>query len=296
MKPLIIAAAVNGNSSCRRNPRVPMKPAEIARDATDCLAAGATILHNHIEDYHLSGVRAADIFEEGWRPVLASYPDAIFSPTACGAPKIEERFSHNIVLKQRGLSSMAWLDPGSVNMAPNSGADGMPGPGAHVYQNSFEDIDYALARMREYRLGADIAIFEPGFLRTIIAYHRNALLPQGSLLRFYFGSDHGPLNGIAGGLSFGLPPTAKALDAYLEMLGDVPLPWMVAVAGGDPAACGIASLAIERGGHVRVGLEDYAGPRQPGNVELVSEIAELAKKAGRPIADCATARLILDLP
>jgi 3-keto-5-aminohexanoate cleavage enzyme len=35
---------------------------------------------------------------------------------------------------------------------------------------------------------------------------------------------------------------------------------------------------------VRVGLEDYAGPRQPRNEELVAEIVDLARRCGRPLA------------
>src|SRR5215467_5583883 len=33
------------------------------------------------------------------------------------------------------------------------------------------------------------------------------------------------------------------------------LPWSAAVLGGDVVGCGLAELAIRRGGHVRVGLE-----------------------------------------
>src|SRR5439155_686329 len=120
--------------------------------------------------------------------------------------------------------------------------------------------------------------------------------PRGAMVRFYFGGDHNPMDGVAGGLSFGLPPTRKALDAYLEMLEGSGLPWAVAVMGGDAAQTGIAQLAIERGGHVRIGLEDHAGPRQPTNRELVEEVVALAKAIGRPIADCATTKAILDLP
>jgi len=36
-------------------------------------------------------------------------------------------------------------------------------------------------------------------------------------VKLYFGGDHSYLDGRRG-VSFGLPPTAKALDAYLEML------------------------------------------------------------------------------
>lgn len=296
MDELVIEAALNGNTSRHRNPRVPVRPEQVAADAIACLAAGATIIHNHIEDYALNGAAAADEFEAGWRPVLARFPGVIFSPTASAGATVEQRWAHNAILADRGLSEMAWLDPGSLNTSYDSGPDGLPGVKGGVYQNTFEDIAYQVEQMRRYGLGPSVAIFEPGFLRLALAYHRNGRMPRGALIRFYFGGDHNPMTGVKGGLSFGLPPTPAGLAAYLEMMGDCRLPWMVAVAGGDAAASGVARLAMERGGHVRVGLEDYAGPRQPSNLELVREIVEIAREVGRPVADCAAARRIIDLP
>jgi uncharacterized protein (DUF849 family) len=97
-------------------------------------------------------------------------------------------------------------------------------------------------------------------------------------------------------VGFGLPPTRRSLDAYLAMLEGHDLPWAVAVIGGDVVESGLARLAIERGGHVRVGLEDYAGPRTPANAELVREVVSLAAAVGRPVATTAEAAHLLDLP
>ena len=80
------------------------------------------------------------------------------------------------------------------------------------------------------------------------------------------------------------------------MIESTGLPWSVAVLGGDVMQTGMARRALERGGHVRVGLEDYRGDRKPGNAELVREMAALCAHVGRPVASCAEARRILDLP
>ena len=74
------------------------------------------------------------------------------------------------------------------------------------------------------------------------------------------------------------------------------LPWAVTVLGGDVTASGLSKMAIERGGHVRLGLEDYNGPRTPTNVELIEEVVALAKAAGRPVATPDEAAAILKLP
>jgi len=97
-------------------------------------------------------------------------------------------------------------------------------------------------------------------------------------------------------VTFGLPPSAPSLEAYLAMLEGCDLPWSVAVLGGDVIASGLARLALERGGHLRVGLEDHAGPRRPTNEELVREAAALVRATGRRVATCAEAARILGLP
>jgi len=70
---------------------------------------------------------------------------------------------------------------------------------------------------------------------------------------------------------------------------------MVGVLGGDVTES-LAQLAIDRGGHVRVGLEDYAGPRQPRNEQLVAEVVEMARCSGRAVATAGQAAEILGVP
>jgi len=67
------------------------------------------------------------------------------------------------------------------------------------------------------------------------------------------------------------------------------------VIGGDVTET-LAALAVERGGHMRVGFEDYAGSDQPRNAELVTAIVAMAKRYGRPVATPAEAAEILRLP
>jgi uncharacterized protein (DUF849 family) len=104
-------------------------------------------------------------------------------------------------------------------------------------------------------------------------------------MKLYFGSELLPM---------GLPATEPCLDAYLSMLGeDFPLPWSVAIPGGDILATPVARLALERGGHLRVGLEDYVGPERPTNDELVARAVTLCREVGRPLATPAEARAIM---
>jgi uncharacterized protein (DUF849 family) len=106
------------------------------------------------------------------------------------------------------------------------------------------------------------------------------------MVKLYFGGE----------LEFGLPPTQAALDAYLELLEPSGLPWSVAVLGGDVVGCGLAERAIRRGGHVRVGLEDYAGPEVPTDMELLHAAVALVERLGRAPATIAEARGIIGVP
>lgn len=293
--PVIIEAAINGVADKARNPHVPCEPAEIAADALACLGAGAAIVHNHIDRFGSPAPVAAARYLEGWRPVLAQRPDAILYPTVGFGGDVAERYAHVPLLAEAGAIRMSLFDSGSVNLG-GLGADGLPGGGVDfVYANSFGDVRHMAALCERHRLGPSVAVFEPGFLRTVLAYWRAGRMPRGTFVKLYFGGDFDYLGGDRRGVSFGLPPTPTALAAYLELLGDCPLPWAVAVIGGDVVASGIARLALERGGHLRVGLEDHAGSRQPRNVELVAEAAALARAAGREVADPARTSALLGL-
>jgi uncharacterized protein (DUF849 family) len=134
-------------------------------------------------------------------------------------------------------------------------------------------------------------VFEPGFLRVVLAYYKAGALPRGTLVKFYF-SEGGYLGG--GEPLWGLPPTRESLDAYLALLGDAGIPWAVAVLGGSLLDAPVARLALERGGHLRVGLED--DERGPANSEQVADAAKLCAEVGRPVATVTDAAAILDLP
>jgi uncharacterized protein (DUF849 family) len=293
--PVVIEAAINGVTTKQRNPNVPVAPDEIAMDALACITAGAGIVHNHVDVIAVPGPEAAARYLEGWRPVLAARPDALLYPTTNAGPTVVESYAHVAPLAEAGALRMGLCDPGSVNLGV-LGADGAPGDPSFVYTNSYADIRHQLDLCREYRLGASLSIYEPGFLRTALAFWRAGLMPAGAMVKFYFGGDAGYLQGGHGGMPFGLPPTASALEAYLEMLEGCDLPWSVAVLGGDVLATPVAELAVALGGHLRVGLEDHAGTDRPTNAELVREAVSLSARVGRPVATPSQTADVLGLP
>ena len=262
-------------------------PTRSRTDALACLEAGAAIIHNHIDLTGINEVAAAARYLEAWRVVLAERPDALWYPTVhFGTPM---SLDHLGPIAASGLLRLGLTDPGSVNLGRNDD-HGVPFGGL-VYANSFDDIARGFDICRELQLGPSLAIYEPGFLRATLAHWRAGRLPAGAMVKLYFSAERGPL-----GAPFGLPPTAKALEAYLELLEGCDLPWAVSAHGADLVATEIAPLALDRGGHLHIGLEFYGGDRTPTNVELVAEAVELCGKSTRPVATPDQAAAILRIP
>jgi uncharacterized protein (DUF849 family) len=284
--PCIIEVALNGTTTKDANPRVPRSPAEITADALACIEAGATIVHNHNDEpmWTEDGAHAAAPYLEAWRPILAEHPDVLLYATQASGGAgiaIETRWAHHVELARAGVARVGLVDPGSVSLGPLD-EQGLPGVD-RVYVNTHADARYMVQRCAELGLAPSVSIFDPSFLRVALAFQRAGALPSGAMIKLYFGGE----------LPFGLPPTPAGLDAYLAMLDGSGLQWLVAVLGGDVVGCGLASLALERGGHVRVGLEDHAGERTPSNVELVEELTELVERSGRRVATANETRALL---
>lgn len=286
---VIVEVALNGGLTQARNPRVPRNPEEIAADALDCLAAGAAIVHNHNDEPVLGGDGAHDPapYLAAWRAILAKRPDALLYPTmAGGGPGItvESRYAHIEALAEAGVLGLGLVDPGTTNIG-RFAADGAPRAEEVIYQNSYADGVYMVETCRRLGVGLSVSIFEPGFVRFVRGYFDAGHLPAGTFVKFYFGGAR---------TGFGLPPTEKALDAYLEMIDGTGLPWLVSVQGGDVLACGLAQHALERGGHLQVGLEP-SGDASRRNVELVEAAVALVERSGGRPATCDEAREILGL-
>jgi uncharacterized protein (DUF849 family) len=291
--PVVIEAAINGETLPDRNPNVPRKPEEITADVLRCLDAGASVIHAHTDDIRKTGREAAEAYLEAWRPVLAARPDTLWYPTVGVGRDMAESLSHIDVLAEEVWMRLGLCDPGSTNIG---GPDDEGLPVGMVYANGYDAIRVALAQCERLRIGPSLAIYEPGWLRTTLAFHRAGRLPAGAMVKLYFGGDYG-LFATKPGVSFGLPPTEHALLAYLDLLEGTGLPWSVSVWGGDLFDTPVAKLALERGGHLHVGLEEHFHPeRKPTNQELVREAVALAARVGRPVASVADAAKILRLP
>ena len=270
---VVVEAAING-----ANPDAPRTPDEIAESALACFDAGAAVVHNHVDLFGTADEAAAR-YREGWEPVLAARPDALLYPTINGIGPVEERYSHIAPLAEHGGLRIGVIDPGSVNLGAS-----------FAYVNAGSDIEHQWKLCDTYGLVPGMSIFEPGFLRAALAYWRAGKLPAGTMLRFYFGGREAEADG---GFTFGFAPTERALDAYLELLGDCPLPWSVTVVGGDLFATDLPALALSAAVICASGSRTTAAAREQRRARRAAVAA--VRESGRPLADCATAAAFLGL-
>ena len=175
--PVIIEAALNGITSRGHNPRVPIQPDELATDAIACIDAGATVVHTHAHNLGSPAAELTAAYADCYGAVLAERPGTILYPTTGAGTSVAERYAHIVALASEGLIRASFVDPGSVNLG-GAGPDGLPPPLEYVYKNSFADIRYAFDLSVQHALAPSIAVFEPGFLQVVLAYHEAGALPR----------------------------------------------------------------------------------------------------------------------
>lgn len=283
--PLVIEAAINGSTAKETNPNVPRTVDEIVATALACVRSGASIVHNHNDEPNFGepSTHSPDPYEKAWRTIWEAHPTLLMHPTTSGnrSAGIAERFSHIDELHRRGALTMSTADGGCLSFA----FDGVEGPmSLPTFGNSADEVAWIFGWCRDTDMPVHVSIFEPGMLRLALAHHRAGSLPRRTKIQLYFG---GPA------ALFGLPPTRSSLDAYVAMLTDVGLPWMAGVLWGDVLGSGLAEAALRAGGHIRVGLEDYAGPEQLTNEDLVRRAAELGSDLGRTVVEVDDVRAAL---
>lgn len=284
---VMIEAAINGNAMRDLNPNIPYSPEEIANDAVAACRAGAALLHFHVRDPRTGKwLQEVPYYGEVYRRVRSAC-DPLLWPTFPFDGTAAERFSHFVALARDPDTrpDLGAADMGSVNLASYDSRTRKIRGENFVYLNTYETCRYFLETSRELGLRPTLQIFEPGFLRAALVFLNQGLLTEPLILKFYLG---------AGDQSFGLPPTLKSLEAYLDMIKGVRCNWFAATIGGDNLP--LVPLIVSLGGHVRVGLEDYqySAEGQLSNQKIVERAAAAIRAMGHEVATTKQARELLE--
>jgi uncharacterized protein (DUF849 family) len=293
--PVILEVAINGSATKKVNPAAPETPAEIAQQAIECLDAGATIIHAHTNQPMEDADAASQVYIDAFSPVRKKHPDAILYPTANFDPAVykktrtpwrpEIQSGHYRKMAEAGAANMVLFDTGVVPIAVYDENGMLPEEGFWWYGFWPGDERIALDVCNDLGTGASISVFEPGWMKNVVAMARAGTLPRGAKVIMYF-ADYG-----WAGMP---PPIPEALQLYLHMIEGLDLTWSVGMVGGDIMDTPLARMALERGGNFRVGLEDWW--QGPSNLEQMERAKELINHVGRPIVTGADAIKYLDIP
>ena len=295
--PVILECAVNGSTTKAKNPLVPETTEELTAEIIRCLDAGATIVHSHSNQPNEDLEVAAKAYMDVYSPVWKKHPYAILYATANFDPKEYNRIrkvwpgkiqcGHHRLLAEAGLVNMVLFDTGVV---PLAGYDkkGKPSPESAFWWYGFwpDDWQVIMDICNDLGTGTSISVFEPGWMKNVVAMVKAGTLPRGSKLNIYFAPDS---------VAAMAPPIPEALELYLKMMEGLDLKWSVGSIG-EPSIMDtpLARMALERGGSFRVGLEDWG--TGPSNVEQIERAKEIINAVGRPIVTGAEAIKYLDIP
>lgn len=288
---LIIDARLNEYTFREPNPNIPFSPEEIARDAASCREAGASIVHYHARDPE-TGAPSTDrlLYAETARLIRRAC-DAIIMPTlgANSVTDLDERISHLEFMAKDSASraDLAPLDLASISLGIwKEGMAAVAGDDL-VYYNSVGALKSLAARARAVGATPMAAIWNVGSLRILEAFVRTGVLPQTIFAELFT---------TEGGLIAGHPGTRRGLQALIDFVPEsVDCVWAAACYGAN--ALDLVEMAIEQGGHVAIGLGDYAYPElgngKPTNAQVIAAVVEIARRKGRAVAtpDEARARL-----
>ncbi|MCF7547900.1 3-keto-5-aminohexanoate cleavage protein [Pseudonocardia sp. WMMC193] len=276
MDPLVIVVNPNENTPRDPNPHVPFTADEIAADVEACATAGASVVHFH--------ARTAD-----------GAPD--HSPAAYTATAAAIRARCEVLLAPalaRGTAGERVPDAGSDFLVIDAGSAAMDRydpstasfeSGDRVLVTPTATVTALLAASAGSGLVPWLASFTVGWSRTIDAHL--AAWPGPAVVQL-----------VLGGPEFlpAHPATRAGLDAHLAFLPERARAWVVSAHRADVLT--LAPEVIRRGGHLAVGVGDHPHRSRglPTNAELVRELADLARRLGREVADPVAARRILGAP
>jgi len=269
MDKLVITCAICGAEVMKEdNPHVPYTIDELVREAKSAYQAGASIIHLHVREDDGTPTQRVDRFEEAIKAIREACPDVIIQPSTGGAVGMtnDERLQPTLLHPE-----MCTLDCGSVNFG-----------GSEVFINTEADIMYFSEKIYERNIFPELECFCKSHIDQVLRLYRKNILK--TPLHFSF------VLGVPGG------QTGEPRD-FRFMRESIPKDATYSVAGIGRFEFPLAELAIQDGGHVRVGLEDNIyirkGVLAAGNGELVRHVADIAKQHGRAIATPAEAREIL---
>ena len=270
--PAIITAAICGAEVTRdMTPHLPITAEQLAEEAARCREAGAAVVHLHVRADDGTPTQDRAHFQKALEAIRRR-TDVIVQTSTGGAVGMsaDERAQP---LDCEPPPEMATLNAGSLNF------------GEDVFLNPFPMVREFARRMREKGIAYELECYDVGHVEACLRLAQEGVIELPAHFDFVLG--------VPGGIG--------ASEENLRFLvGKLPRGCTFNVAGIGRHQLPIAGLSLRMGGHARCGLEDNIylakGVLAKGSFELVEQVVELARGAGREVATPAQAREILRIP
>ena len=291
-KVFLTCAVTGASDTVGRSDKVPVTPADIAREAVEAARAGASVAHLHVRDPQTGkGCRSPELFREAVSRVRDSGVDVVLNLTAgMGGDLVLgggenplppnpdgtdlagplERLAHVEEL----LPEICTLDCGSMNFAAG---------GNYVMINTPEALKIKARRVRELGVKPELEIFDIGNLTFTDELIQDELI------------ESPPLMQLCMGIPYGMPADLPTFTAAVSRLpknamwssfaiGRMQMPWV--------------AVAAAFGGNVRVGLEDNLYLSKgvlATNAQLTEKAIEILERLGVGVMTPAETREFLNL-
>ncbi|MBA5688555.1 3-keto-5-aminohexanoate cleavage protein [Rugamonas apoptosis] len=273
--PLIINLAPTGMVPTRAmSPHVPLQPDEVARDATQCAALGASMLHLHARAADDTPTEDPAVYGDMIAAIRATAPHVVIVTSTSGRLVQDvERRAASLYLEGDLKPDMASLTLGSMNFATTASI------------NAPATITRLAQIMLERGIKPELEVFDLGMVN-----YAKILIDKG-LLRppYYFN------------ILLGNPGTAQSTLQHLAtIIGDLPPHSYWSLAGMGRFQARATALGVVLGHGVRVGLEDNlwlddGRTELATNAQYVQRCVAQAQAIGRAVATPAQVRAMLGL-
>ncbi|GAA5179693.1 3-keto-5-aminohexanoate cleavage protein [Niveibacterium umoris] len=263
-EPLIINLAPTGMIPTRElTPHAPLHCDEILADVSQCVAAGASMLHIHARDEGGAPTSDAHVFAEIITRIRELHPSVVVTATTSGRKVTSfEKRAEVLWLKGAAKPDMASLTLGSLNFVS----------GASV--NDPTMINRLAQEMKAQGIKPELEVFDLGMV-----HYAHVLIDKGLIEPPYY------FNILLGNIG-----TAQASLSHLTALvTSLPPDSVWSLAGLGRFQAHANAMGVVHGHGVRTGLEDNlhldAGrTRLATNLDLVQRVVRQAEAMERPIA------------
>ncbi len=288
MDKAILTCALTGVLTDPRQHPVPVTPAQMAAEARDAFAAGASVMHVHVRSQepgfgHMPSWDP-EIAAEVVDAIRAACPGVIVNLTT---GTIGKDISGPLACIRRVRPEIAACNAGTLNYLKLR-EDGRWAWPPMVFDNPVEKVQAFLDVMRECGTHPEFECFDVGIVRSVGLYVRNGMI-EPSMGR--------PEYNFVMGVESGMPCDAALLELLPRWIAPGAV-WQSTLIGRG-GIWPVHQRTAELGGMLRTGLEDTFylpdGSRASGNGALIEALAECARRAGRAVASPSEARALLGL-